>query len=1691
MKKLFFILTFIAVAPLYSQFITVTPSNASQMTQAIINPRCITVSGTPVIVSGANFAGNPNSVGRFSAGAGSTFPIANGIVLSTGALNKVPGPKDLPNYAGEGTTSWPGDADMNAKVGQSNFVNASSLEFNFTSSKPNFKFNFLFSSEEYGSFQCNPLSDDTMVILLTDLTDNSTVNIAATPSVISVNNIRRNVNNTTCADSNPSFFGTIYNNASGPTAPINFLGSTIPMSATYSLLVPGRAYKLKIVIADKSSTGYDSAVFIGNYIDEVQATTTLLGPDLVGNLSVCGGTPTTLTANVAVPTSLIRWRKNGVILAGENALTLNISAAEATGNNTYTFTYLTNTCGNFDGQSDSIVVNFLPPTITPDPITLNKCSSGNYNLAENTSVISAGLSFVPIVTYHTDAACATPALPANYTGAATTIYALIAKPGTPACPIIKSFSLGVVNDPFALPAGPQQGCSTIVNGPVSFFNVNALTATILGATQPSSVYGVSYHSSQQGAQNNTNLFGTSGGGAFINFPTGPVFVRVYVKGNQNCFDASQSFVFTVNPRLPIDKPADIVYCGTQFILPPLTNGRYFDKPYVAGDPTSQLPELFAGDIITSSSGITNSRTIYVSVLKDANGFPCSEPEWPLKITFVKPDQFRVPVTVLECDKYTLPAPDYGNYYTGPNGTGTIITEVVNNTNATTTTQVYYYFQSSAAYAPLNPQCTVTQPAGPATVTLERQPDLGPARPNVFTCNPPYVLPSLSFEGFPNAKYYNGPDGTLGEITDLNINPSAPGVPTTKEIFIYEEGTGTLKCPAERSFKVFIGLEKPVFPPSCNLILPDLSPGQYWTGPNGTGNQLFAGQSVIDSGTYYLYVPYSGPPCTAPFTNETDFNITVSNPPIDQIQFQALGVDGNPEKDINNIDIVQTANAYFSPTNVVNISCGPVTLKPIANGKYYTESQLGGTNAGTQLFPNDNITATPGSPTTSVFVYTPPFTGLTCDIEIEYRFTILDKPIVADIIGKYEGCQNVAYQLPTLGTGLGEYYNVQGGPSAGGVPLSTTEQLIASPFTGRFYIYKANPTNPTCFTEKTLDIELNNAVTIQPFPKPIEEHCSTFTLPAITAGKYYDVSNLGTLTDPSATALTNLNITIPSAATSPYIDKTYYNYDATYRSDGSRLCFDEESFRLLLYKQPTINPIPDQYFCGPTPVTGADLQAIAGANLAVPTDLVTAAKYYTKSHLTDNGGVEITPTTVLTNGQIVYAYAKNPSIIPGSTFSGCADEKSFKVNIFRVDVLSVTPEGCGNIALAALPTLSVGNYFTSPNGVNPLTAADLVNTSTTLLTKTIYIYGSSGFITGCQSDQSQFTVEITPIPVTNPVLLADRTFCDDYQENDGFYLVENLNQFDATIKGVQTSPEFTVTYHETEPAALLSTNNNPIIFTTLSSVYAVVRNSNFPNCSSPPYKIDFFINLRPTPTLEDKFICVDNFTFLPAIGDSVTLDTNLPLAGNTFVWYDSAGIITTETSNVLITSNDGIYSVEVTNSLGCTSDRISAEVIASSKAIATYTVTQNFEDNQTIVVIANGAPGSVYEYQLDGAPFQDSNIFENLSSGYHTIIVRDKNGCGDSDPIEALIINYPKYFTPNGDGIHDTWNIFGLAENQQNAKITIYDRHGKLLKQISPSGLGWDGKYNGAELPSSDYWFTVRYLEDGLTKEFKSHFSMKR
>lgn len=181
-----------------------------------------------------------------------------------------------------------------------------------------------------------------------------------------------------------------------------------------------------------------------------------------------------------------------------------------------------------------------------------------------------------------------------------------------------------------------------------------------------------------------------------------------------------------------------------------------------------------------------------------------------------------------------------------------------------------------------------------------------------------------------------------------------------------------------------------------------------------------------------------------------------------------------------------------------------------------------------------------------------------------------------------------------------------------------------------------------------------------------------------------------------------------------------------------------------------------------------------------------------------------------------------------------------------------------------------------------------------------------------------------------------------------------------------------------------------------------------------------------------------------------------------------------------------------NTVECENSQI-FEVVSSEVAqINSLDVT---EGNGTINVSVQASGIGDYEYAVDtiDGPYQDSNSFMGLEPGFRTFYVRDKNGCGIAEITleqDLTLEGFPKFFTPNGDGINDFWQFIPPINGApiDIARIDIFNRHGAFIFQLSPTSRGWDGNFNGKPLPSSDYWFRAISLEN---KKIQGHFTLKR
>ncbi|HNP32693.1 MAG TPA: T9SS type B sorting domain-containing protein, partial [Flavobacterium sp.] len=448
----------------------------------------------------------------------------------------------------------------------------------------------------------------------------------------------------------------------------------------------------------------------------------------------------------------------------------------------------------------------------------------------------------------------------------------------------------------------------------------------------------------------------------------------------------------------------------------------------------------------------------------------------------------------------------------------------------------------------------------------------------------------------------------------------------------------------------------------------------------------------------------------------------------------------------------------------------------------------------------------------------------------------------------------------------------------------------------------------------------------------------------------------------------------------------------------------------------------------------------------------------------------------------------PTTLPASTIQNCDDDTD---GFTQFNLTTATSSFYPTADYTVTYYTSAANAQSATNAIpNPTT---YINTSNPQI---IYIRVVNN-VTGCVNYGGQFTITVNPKPTATAP--ANYGTCDTDGTNDGFYTLD-LSTYVSGIIGTQVG--VTTTFYNTQTDAVNGTNSITDLVNYQAYTHTLwirVQNDTTGCYQLTSFEITVEQLAEPNITSPSNTLCVEYGTDI--LLNQLTLNSGITNPNYTFAWSLGGTLIAgaTNSTYTVDTNAPGDYTVVATSTslLGCVSNvsNIFSVIQAGPPQAAdpAYTVSNAFDENQTITINVVGY--GVYEYSLDNGPFQSSNVFENVPiiNDTHTITVRDVEGntsCGQIEISGIQVISYPHYFTPNGDGYHDTWNVVGL-ENQHNARLYIFDRYGKLLKQLSTDGNGWDGTYNGHLLPATDYWFKVEYLEQSKWKEFKSHFSLKR
>ena len=512
---------------------------------------------------------------------------------------------------------------------------------------------------------------------------------------------------------------------------------------------------------------------------------------------------------------------------------------------------------------------------------------------------------------------------------------------------------------------------------------------------------------------------------------------------------------------------------------------------------------------------------------------------------------------------------------------------------------------------------------------------------------------------------------------------------------------------------------------------------------------------------------------------------------------------------------------------------------------------------------------------------------------------------------------------------------------------------------------------------------------------------------------------------------------------------------------------------------TVNPLITPTFTQVDPICNGDI-------LVLPT--------------TSNNGVTGTWSPAMDNtATTLYTFAPDTT----QPWQACAINETMEITVNPLITPTFTQVDpiCNGEALAVLP-------ITSNNGVTGIWSPAIDNTATTLYT---FAPDTTQPGQACAVNETM-TITVNPITPTftqvDPICNGEALAVLPITSNNGV-----IGTWSPAIDNTATTI-YTFVPDTTQPGQDCAVNQtmeitvNPLITTIFTQVAPICNG----DVLAVPTTSNNGITGTWSPAIDNTL--TTTYTFTPDItqpGQACAVNQTMIITVNQTVIpiFDPVASICEGESltNLPTTSKNGVLGVwsPAMNNMATTTYTFTPDTSEICADIATLEIVVNeiininldlrivvkkLDYNQSVEVYITNRSG-FYEYKLDEGLWQDSNLFENLIIGEYSIAVREKSGCSNESTILFLLIDYPRFFTPNSDGINDTWNIEGL-ESQPESVITIFDRFGKTLSVFKADEPGWNGICNGKRMPSNDYWFKVSYFEmEDRPKIVRSNFSLLR
>jgi len=317
------------------------------------------------------------------------------------------------------------------------------------------------------------------------------------------------------------------------------------------------------------------------------------------------------------------------------------------------------------------------------------------------------------------------------------------------------------------------------------------------------------------------------------------------------------------------------------------------------------------------------------------------------------------------------------------------------------------------------------------------------------------------------------------------------------------------------------------------------------------------------------------------------------------------------------------------------------------------------------------------------------------------------------------------------------------------------------------------------------------------------------------------------------------------------------------------------------------------------------------------------------------------------------------------------------------------------------------------------------------------------------------VQVDMISIPAPVIVTDKqAYC--------------IGDIAALSLSVDIDPSYTITWYK-DNVALPAYANQTAINTTDAGNYTVAitdgqQNSDGSICAYISNAQSIIFNPPPTVSIQ-KIIRT-------TLCSGQTVDLKATYSNGTVSWSNGAG-----GAQISVTQS-GTYKATVASDAGCTSDASVDVQFFPNPILNIADASVCVPSHKTVTLTA---PAGLATYSWNGQSGTNTYVADHPQKV--TLTVTDANGCQATQDIqiadECPDVKIPNAFTPNGDGINDTWAIIGL-EYDQTALVRVFTRYGQQVYQSRGYGTPWGGDYQGKKLPTGAYYYIINAKNGSLT-----------